>query len=393
MNILLIGNFAPDRQESMLRLERMLAAGLRDRGHAVEVWSPVPLAARLLPNYRYGGAAKYLGYFDKFVAFPARVRRRLRSFQRPDVVHILDHANAVYAPLFADLPCIATCHDLLQIRAARGEFPQHRLPPRSRRYQEWILRHIAALPFVVCDSTQTREDLQRLTGIPGHRTAMIPIGLNHPYRPLPPDRAWPMVSAALHERGLPTDLLSRHDRGFIVNVGGGQWYKNRRGLLDIYAALRSKLRPLPRLVMVGKPLTAELADHARSLGLGESLISLQNVSNAHLEALYSVADALLFPSWQEGFGWPVAEAQACGCPVFTSNRAPMTEVGGDGADYIDPADPLGAAERIAAMWPHRREFAVRGLARSFEWQPDLMVTRYLERYTAQACVHAIPLAS
>ena len=134
MKIILIGNFRPDRQESMLRFEQLLAEGMRARGHEVETWAPEPVVARLLRRYRYDGPAKYFGYFDKFVAFPSRVRLRLKRLtQAPDVVHIIDHANAVYASLFQGLPLLGTCHDLLQIRAARGEFPQQRLSSRGKR--------------------------------------------------------------------------------------------------------------------------------------------------------------------------------------------------------------------------------------------------------------------
>ena len=51
---------------------------------------------------------------------------------------------------------------------------------------------------------------------------------------------------------------------------------------------------------------------------------------------------MLFPSFQEGLGWPILEAQACGCPVATSGRSPMNEVGGDAAIYIDPDSPASA---------------------------------------------------
>ncbi|MDT9189897.1 MAG: glycosyltransferase, partial [Limnospira sp. PMC 894.15] len=68
--------------------------------------------------------------------------------------------------------------------------------------------------------------------------------------------------------------------------------------------------------------------------------------NEDLRALYSAAIALLFPSLQEGFGWPIIEAQACGCPVFTSHIPPMTEVGGDVAIYIDPKNPQESATKI-----------------------------------------------
>ncbi len=59
-----------------------------------------------------------------------------------------------------------------------------------------------------------------------------------------------------------------------------------------------------------------------------------NLQSSTLQALYSIAAAFLFPSLAEGFGWPLIEAQACGCPVITTDEAPMNEVAGPAARYL-----------------------------------------------------------
>ncbi len=392
MRILLIGNFAPDRQESMLRFSRLLASGLRSRGHEVTTWSPEPRLVRLLPRYRYRGPMKFVGYVDKFLLFPQSVRRRLARNRQADIVHIVDHANSVYAPLFARRGLLATCHDLLQIRAAHGEFTQHRVSTLGRRYQSWILENIARLPHVVVPSHQTALDLQRLTAMPAERMSVIPLALNFPYRPLPAAAARLVVGRMLRERGLPPGLLEHGGRGFLLNIGGGQWYKNREGLLATYAELRRLMSPAPRLVMVGKPLAPHLEVMLHRLDLRDDVVHLSNLSEPQLQALYSVAHALLFPSWHEGFGWPIAEAQSCGCPVFTSERPPMTEVGGDAACYLDPADPQESARRIVLAWPRLADMARRGLERTDNWTESLMFDRYLETYAKLAASPA-PLAA
>ena len=383
MRILLIGNFAPDRQESMLRFARLLTAGLRAEGHQVNSWSPEPKLVRLLPRYRYGGPAKFGAYCDKLVLFPRQVRQRLRR-EQADVIHIIDHANAIYGPLFAGRPLLATCHDVLQIRAARGEFVEHQVSRLGRRYQSWILENIARLPHVAVPSHDTALPLRRLTSMSADRISVIPLGLNYPYRRTAPAAARLVIGKMLRERDLAPGLLEHAGRGYLLNVGGGQWYKNRAGLIEIYAQLRKKLTPAPRLVLVGKPLASDLAARVQALGLAEDVIQISNVSEPQLQALYSLAEALLFPSWNEGFGWPVAEAQACGCPVFTSNRAPMTEVGGDGAVYIDPGSPAAAAQIIVEAWPVKQDVAARGLARAVEWNQSKMIERYLHTYTSLA---------
>jgi len=101
-----------------------------------------------------------------------------------------------------------------------------------------------------------------------------------------------------------------------------------------------------KLVMAGKPLPASLKAWVDGSELADRVIAVTGTSNEELQALYSHAQALIFPSLEEGFGWPIAEAQACGCPVATTGRAPMTEVAGDAAILFDPNDPVEAAKTI-----------------------------------------------
>lgn len=372
--ILVVGNFAGDRQESMRRFAALLASGLRDRGHTVGTLEPVARLARLAGPYRYAGLPKYLGYVDKFVWFPRRLRRALAT-SPVDLVHIADHANAVYAAAAA-VPVLATVHDLLQVRAARGEFPQQRVGRFGRAQQSWILRHIGRLPHAACVSEKTLNDVLGLTALRPDQVSCVPNALNHPYAPLPPAAARDRVAALLHGRGVDPGHVTLQQGGYLLHVGGAQWYKNRPGLLRIYAALRQTLAPAPALVLVGKPLDPADAGLARALGLLPHLIPLTGVSNPDLQALYGAAEGLLFPSLEEGFGWPVAEAQACGCPVFTSNRAPMTEVGGDAACYLDPVAPDAAAAAMAAAWNDRPALARRGLIRAQRWSVPAMLEKY-----------------
>jgi glycosyltransferase involved in cell wall biosynthesis len=115
---------------------------------------------------------------------------------------------------------------------------------------------------------------------------------------------------------------------------------------------------------------------------------LCDCDNEDLRALYSAADALLFPSLAEGFGWPIAEAQACGCPVVTSARAPMNDVGGKAAIYIDPRDSATAARTLRdLLWESGADKAARkqkSLANAARFSADRMIDRYIEEYARVA---------
>jgi glycosyltransferase involved in cell wall biosynthesis len=230
------------------------------------------------------------------------------------------------------------------------------------------------MPLLACVSHNTQTDALRLLGLPADRLPVIPNALNHPYQRISAEAARAELA------GLDPALTDPRHGGFLLWVGGEQWYKNREGLLKIYAALRSRIPHAPRLVMVGPGLSAEHRALAVALRIDAHLVSLAGISAAKLEALYNLAEGLLFPSWEEGFGWPVAEAQACGCPVFATNRAPMTEVGGVHAVYFDPGDAEGAAGIIAGAWEGRHRLVEPALESAARWRPGLMLDAYEALY-------------
>ena len=107
--------------------------------------------------------------------------------------------------------------------------------------------------------------------------------------------------------------------------------------------------------------------------ISKRVIPLGYVSDDELACAYSGALAMIFPSSYEGFGLPVLEAMACGCPVVTTSEASLPEVAGDGAVFMkDPKDVDGLARilgNLAADPAMRQRFADKGLAqaRRFSW--------------------------
>jgi len=87
------------------------------------------------------------------------------------------------------------------------------------------------------------------------------------------------------------------------------------------------------------------------------VILLGSVESATLQALYSAAKVFLFPSLAEGFGWPLVEAQACGCPVITTDEAPMNEVAGAPSCYL----PRLASPKDLESWARAGAMVLQGL--------------------------------
>jgi len=364
MKVLLVGNYVNDEQESMQRFANLLQTGLSRAGHEVRLLRPMPFIGRIRPAAK--GVGKWLGYVDKFVIFPRQLKIAARW---ADIIHICDHSNAFYVKYVASRPHTVTCHDLLAISSALQEVPEWRTSWTGRYLQRLILRGLRKARHVICVSEATRTELIRLAGLPEQNVSLIYNGLNYSYVPL------------LETDGKMSTGDPLTSRPFLLHVGGNQWYKNRLGVLKIFTHLRGMIpSPEMNLIMVGKPWTDEMRKFVSSNGLHNRVIELTNISNEDLRVLYSKATALLFPSLREGFGWPIIEAQACGCPVFTSDRVPMTEVGGDAAIYLDPADPHGAATVIANSLERFPQLRRAGLENVKRFSPAAMISSYSRLY-------------
>ncbi len=369
LRVLLVRNYAPDRQESMLRFADCLASSLTAAGVAVEGIAP---DARIARNRDIsGGLGKWLAYLDKFVLFPRVLRRKTSSLPPRSVVHICDHSNAMYVTATRARRTLVTCHDLLAVRGALGDDVDCPASATGKILQKWILSSLGKSHAVVCDSTATLEDFKRLQpSFQGIRRVIL-LGQNGSFSRLTSDET--------------TRRLAGHPRlvgtiPYLLHVGSGIKRKNREGILRVFARIAGDWPG--NLVFAGGPLTHEQSALARELGVQDRVISVTNMADAVLEALYNRAFALFFPSTSEGFGWPVVEAQACGCPVITSDRTSLPEVAGPGALIRDPKDEAGyAADILALCDPSKRAAVVAaGTANASRFTTARMIDDYLAAY-------------
>jgi glycosyltransferase involved in cell wall biosynthesis len=325
-----------------------------------------------------GILAKWLGYVDKYILFPPGLALRLSRIKRkfPDrkiVVHICDHSNAVYAALARRwFPVLVTCHDLLAVRGARGEDTHCPASGFGKILQSAILRGIGHATLVACVSRATRADLVRLSGPSmAGRSQLIPLALHYPYRPLPGEEA---------VRKLAPAGVALPFRGFVLHVGSGHPRKNREALL--YAVAQIKDLWPGKIVFAGDRLLSGEQTLARSLGLEDRVCEISRPDNETLLALYNAAHCLIFPSYAEGFGWPVLEAQASGCPVICSNRTSLPEVAGEGALIHEPDDYGAMARDIRRLQEpaFRDALTASGLKNARNYSTERMMEAYEEIY-------------
>ncbi len=368
MKILLVGNYISD-SVSMRLFGDMLEAALKKAGYDVFLIRPEPLFGRLKLSNR--GIWKWLGYVDKFILFPPRLKK---AIFKADVVHICDHSNAVYIKYCRDVPHIVTCHDLLAIRSAMGEIKEKPTRWAGRRLQKIILNGLKKASYIVCVSDATKDDVLRLVTSDTANVSVIYPGLNYPYSPVDKERA----GTILETRGILWKTP------FFLHVGTGAWYKNRLGLLKIFRFIMTlNKKQQYNLVFAGAKLTDEMRQFSKKNGFEKMVYGIPDVTAEELQALYSTATALLFPSTYEGFGWPIIEAQACGCLVFTTESAPMTEVGGDAAIYIDPTKPEEAARVIVGVLNNDEVIASireRGFLNIKRFTTEAMIEKYIRIY-------------
>ncbi|MGH9962283.1 MAG: glycosyltransferase, partial [Pyrinomonadaceae bacterium] len=136
------------------------------------------------------------------------------------------------------------------------------------------------------------------------------------------------------------------------------------------------------LILVGPQLAETEKALLAARGLTEQVRSLTQIDGADLCALYSRASLLLFPSLYEGFGWPIIEAQACGCLVVTSKRDPMKEISGGGAVLVDPHDAIEATIVISeALGSRAASIRTIGYRNAKKFTARAMIDKYEKVYT------------
>lgn len=367
--VLLIGNYASDQQQSMQRFSSMMLEGLTAAGIAAELIQP----KALFGNFRAAGTfvAKWMAYLDKFLLFPLQLRARIS--RGISLVHICDHSNAIYARPSKPLPVVVTCHDLLAVRGALGEETDCPASASGRVLQRWILKGLAQADVIACVSGATMADAERLVSRPAGtpRLTVATLGLNYPFRKLSAEEAAQRLAS------LPGFDLSKP---FVLHVGSNLQRKNRAGVLRIFA--RCKDRWVGQLVFAGEAISEELHSLGRELGVSHRVAGLPHPDSRVLEALYNRAVGLLYPSRFEGFGWPIAEAQACGCPVLCSERAPMAEVAG-AAGLTHPVEDEAAfaADLLRLTEPAERErWSEKSLRNAERFSTGRMIAEYIEIY-------------
>ena len=339
MNIVFFTHPVFSNHQSMPRFARMLSEGMSARGHSVSIWSPQPGLTKLASS---GGLKKWLGYFDQYVLFPYKAKRWIQNCSDDTLFVFTDHALGPWVPLVSDRKHVIHCHDFLAQFSEMDRYPENPLTWTGKIYQRYIRRGYLAGKNFISVSKKTQADLHFFLGGGSRRSCVVYNGVNPLFKVKPVDEA---------RRQLGEKIGIDVSSGYLLHVGGNQWYKNRRGIIKLYESWRKKYPGKLPLILIGENPDAELRDLFEQSPFKENIHFITGLSDSDVNNAYSGASLFLFPSLAEGFGWPIAEAMASGCPVITTRADPMMEVGGEAAFYISDVTANGneAADAISAV--------------------------------------------
>ena len=269
--------------------------------------------------------------------------------------------DLVFQPKLS-IPLFASCRKVFVLHGAEQFAVPEIFPWHNRLYNRIMMPLYCRRADAVISTTETGSvDIVRLVGVDPSNIHVIYEAQHERFRPVPGARA----EGVRAKYGLP-------DR-YLLFVGGINPLKNFGNLLKAFARVKEKV---PHHLVVagfnrwGYERELELC---RELGLQERVHSTGFVPDEDLPAIYTMADLLVFPSLYEGFGIPVLEAMACGCPVITSNTGCSPEVAGDAALLVNPREPDRIAGAIAELLQNeslRQELRKKGLKRAerFSWR-------------------------
>ena len=293
--------------------------------------------------------------------------KRLRRCAKNNGFHVYHETSYIPAAI-KDVPQVLTIYDLSLLKFREKH-------PRSRVWFSdlFFKRRMKYVAHVITISDFVRSEICNDLHIESEKVTAIPLAPCPHFFPRDRQKA----KGTMKKLGLPKD--------FLLFVGT---LEPRKNLSLLVSALAVCEHDIP-IVLVGWDGWGNDAwlKTAETQGLRNRIFTTGYVDEETLACLYSSALALVFPSLYEGFGLPVLEAMACGCPVICSNVASLPEVAGDAALLIDPfqvEDLAGAMDKVVGDCALREDLIRKGPLRSSQFSWEKTAKQTLEVFRAVA---------
>lgn len=244
----------------------------------------------------------------------------------PDLVHY-----PFFDPFYLTLPwyypqkTVITIHDLIPLK-----YKAH-FKPGLRGSLKWLIQKYRArrADAILTDSQSSARDIQALLHVPASKVYVVPLAASG-------TRTATLVNRKVKK------LYHLPDK-YILYVGDVNWNKNVLGLIKAFNQLND---PNVHLVLVGKvfhdlpniPEFNSIISAIQTSPKNTAIHTLGYIPSHHLGSIYQLASLYCQPSFDEGFGLPLLEAMQVGCPVVSSDRGSLKEVGGAAVVYFDPVN-------------------------------------------------------
>lgn len=318
MKVVLVETALPSAKGSMRRYASLVEAAFEDDE---EIQIERVCVAR--PVDRFPGKLRTLAHH--FAAI--RNGRRLTKDSSVDLFHVIDGSHGYLAKVLRNRPTLVTVHDVIPMLQCAGHFDAP-VPGRiSRRIIHSAVRGLDFANHLIFDSVSTQNDCE-MVGVAcrGGRSVVFP----------PLERQIQNADS--------TSGTALTDSPYIFHIGNNGFYKNREGVIRVFSEIAAEVPH--RLVMAGAPPLDFHRQLAEENGIATRVDFVVDPSDDEVRSLYRNADALVFPSLYEGFGWPPIEAMALGCPVVCSSAGSLKEVVGDAASVSPPGDVETMARQL-----------------------------------------------
>jgi alpha-1,3-rhamnosyl/mannosyltransferase len=360
-----------DRRDGIARYISQLVAGLcaAEGDHRIVAFVD---AARRLPDAIASASAKLRSHAIPIPVFHPRGLWAWRSILREQPIDLFHAPYHVWAPARLPCPMITTVHDLIYDR-----YPQYM--PHGYTWPAYKIMSAHAVSHsshILTVSQATKRDIVRFHRADARKITVTPLGVDA--------RFTPAIDARRREQ---VRERYRLPKAYTLALGARRLHKNTRRLMGAFTKIAHDVPHT--LVLVGSAKAAERwpSPALAALRRDGRLIELEYVADADLPALYALADLFVQPSMIEGFGLPVIEAMACGCPVVCSNTSSLPEVAGDAALLFDPSsthDLAATLLRALSSVGLRQELAQRGRRRAaiFTWERAIAETLSVYRSCA-----------
>jgi len=274
-------------------------------------------------------------------------------------VDLIHHPFTVLTPQRLAIPSVLTFWDMQQ-EFYPEFFPAHELAKRNRSYRA----SAQAATRIIVSSDFTRQCLVERYWIEPDKIDVIHTGYGSEYQRIGDEKRLDDVRAA-----------HRLHKPFLFYPAASWPHKNHLTLLAALKMMIERWGFDGELVLTGVAMgnNIEITREITRLGLMDSVRILGYVAQQDLPCLYNLASMLVFPSLFEGFGIPLVEALACGCPVVCSDATSLPEVVGAAGVLFDPRSAEDMALKIWNVWSDgelQGRLRQRGMerARLFDWE-------------------------